>query len=35
MKKNYTTTMIRPKLKYAEVIRSTQKKKHVLKLKRI
>ena len=35
MMKKIMTTMIRPKLEYAEVIWSPHKKKHVLKLERI
>ena len=35
MMRKIITTMIRPKLKYAEVLWSPHKKKHVLKLERI
>ena len=35
MMRKIITTMIRPKLEYAEVICSLHKKKHVLKLERI
>ena len=35
MMKTFLTTIIRPKLEYAEVIWSLDKKKHVLKLERI